>query len=283
MRSSQGDEYLSTFWETAFMPSSFDQFFGWLGTSLASLVNMAFLQTRAPGLNGAADWFSPLNLALTVLLGLCLLGSWRSRSPLLAVFLLAGLLNLVASALHLYPFRARPILYLVPLVFLLLSGILDQLENPSRAPSNRSRALGVLLAMFALLPPVTTAARTFLAPTNFADLRSILGHLETERQASERLAISHWSYPAFLYYRGAYGFADEPFRVLPKAEEFAEFATRLPRDRPIWLIFSHRLEEVPELLERLGPHFVVERSYEAAEATAILVRPRIVTPSPTGS
>lgn len=276
MRPAQDSDYLAGFWRPAFLPPHWLEFPAWFGASLTSLSHMAFLQTMPPGLNDTAAWSTPLNLTLTFLTGLCVLNTLRSRSAIFAVFSLALVLNLAASAFELYPFRTRPILYLLPFVFLPLATTLDQLFASQNTLSRLTKIVGVLIATCALLPPTVMAVRTFLHPTNFADLRELLGKLEDHRQPSEPLAVSHWSYPAYLYYRGSFDLAEAPFLLIPAEPNTERLRQQLSRIPSTWLIFSHRLNEIPPLLDSLAPHFQVSEQLEESGTVAVRLTPRVL-------
>jgi len=132
----------------------------------------------------------------------------RSSHGKAALLILPLTAVLGASAVHVYPFATRTVLFLVPFLILI---IVFALQEISGAPGRTWRAgtAGALLCLL-LIPQADTTIRT-LRPFSYGeDIRPLLRHLAIHRQEGEGLYLNTFAFNLLRYYNAANGEALNP-------------------------------------------------------------------------
>jgi hypothetical protein len=180
------DSYLLHFWQGRFMPFP--------PTSLADLMwvyQKALQLFKHPV--GLKD-MPGLGLALA-LTGIVVF--WFKSRVWLAVLGMPVVLALAASALHLYPFEGRFLMFALPGLLVLVSAgvahVLERLEGGGWVP----RALFVALVFSG---PFALAQQTGRWPSEQEEMRSVLAEVAAEIRPGDRVMLYHNAEPAYRYY-----------------------------------------------------------------------------------
>lgn len=277
LRALSGNSALGGFWTHAYAPwppLNVDDWRWYLDGALG-LVYLALRHEGVAHHLAEPGWWDALNAVLLALtaVGLTVMARWQPR--LAAILVLAVVVTLAASALKLYPFRSRLILFLAPLVPLALAYVLQAWLD--RAGGAWWRWGAVVVAAGLLLVPGVPAARHWRAPYNDADIKSAMAHVRDHRQAGDHLMMSTWTHKAFDIYRASFGLDDLEvfaFRQTPNTRHDA-LATlrRICRSTPggrTWLLISHRFGQRAGLLDILRSEAAVLSAFEGTGAGAYL-------------
>ncbi len=174
-------------------------------------------QIRWPYITFMQMFDNPGGLTLTGLAAFAFLAGCVSLSigkkKYLSILLLPFVLALVASALELYPFYKRTILYCAPLV-LMLAG--EGVAMLIRETQGRNKLAGVLLFALLILHPGLRAARMVVQPTTHHELHAVLDHVEENWKDGDTLYLPHNPGLAFIYCKWRYEFPEEAYITAPK-------------------------------------------------------------------
>lgn len=270
LRTVTDNAWLEGYWAAGYAPSPLANPL-WYRDSALGLVSIAFGPSGAVGIDAKAAWFSEPNVALSVLAAIGLACLAR-RSPRIACFVVgtAGA-TLVAAALQAYPFRGRLILFLVPVVFLALSALVERIADSNLALLRRSAAL-IVTAMFAF--QLWTALPVAWKPTDTFDVKGALAAVQARRQAGDRIAISVWSRPAYEFYSSRFGLSDLPVAtMIPASDSAAQLLRAIaaqPQTGRLWILFSHRFGERFHFFMMVNQHARRLDSWEGDRAGAFL-------------
>jgi hypothetical protein len=199
-------------------------------------------------------------------------GMWKERWPVAVAVVLPGVLALLASGVHKYPFAGRLLLFLVPLMVL---GVARGAWTVGAAlwkvqPVAATALLGVLVAA-----PCLEAYQEARRPMRYEQLNPVLGQVRDRWQPGDRMYVYYGARPAFEFYT-----RDNPFPA--GAVEFGSHsrANRLmyrselealkgsPR---VWLVFSHRHQNEEAVIEAYAEGLGrCEKVVEAPGAAAYL-------------
>jgi len=159
---------------------------------------MMWLKEAVFGMLVSPGGFSRPILAL-FLLGAGSLSYYKDSKPRFFVFVLPGLLVLLAAAFHKYPFFGRMLLFLVPgMIILIARGCVFILGRRRKAVF----LLGVILIGFLLLDYSRTVARGFIVQPCFQDNRPVMRKLNARYRAGDSLYLSNDAIFSFSYYAG---------------------------------------------------------------------------------
>jgi len=178
------------------------------------------------------------------------------------------LLALAASALHLYPFSGRLLLFAAPgLTVLVARGLLE-------ASRTGGRRLATALLLVALLLTIGVeagrAAYHVARPRVREEVRDLVGILEDAGLADDIVYVYYGAGPTFDYYA-----PDPDFCVLygikarGEPELYLEELDALAGERRVWILLSHvydwrRLDEGAWILDHLDARFARLETHEAA-------------------
>lgn len=259
LQSLTGNQSLLGFWSFAYAPmppSSLAEWHWYLNSALG----LVYLSIRHVGVAHHGEmtaWFDVLN---HVLLLLCVLGSvaLARRSPRAAAISLVTLMAvLVASSLHLYPFRSRLILFLVPLVHLGLAALVQAALDSRQLPWPRALA-GALVACV-LLVPAAGSLKVLLRPHNDQDIKGALEQVVTQMKPGDGFVIDSMTHKAFSFYVRDHGLTEAPlllFRpTINQAHDALASVRRLCREHTMkrsWVIVTHRHRDRMAYLDHLS-------------------------------
>ena len=158
---------------------------------------------------------------------------------------------LLASALHLYPFSGRLILFLVPFALLLIAYGAVRV-HALIAPASRLTAAAFLLLL--IVPPAADAAYRLVRPRMTEEIRPVMDQIAQTWKAGDRLYVYYGARPSFEYYASRYGFAatDVSFGAFSR-EDWQPYFDELDRLRGprVWFLFAHVYDWGPVDAEQL--------------------------------
>jgi hypothetical protein len=224
----RNNNYLLDYWDSSFLPLP--------PTSVADIHRLddAFFQF----------FQSPVGLFPSSVAALCAVvgGVAIAASGRMKLLLLVSpvCFVLLASALRLYPFSDRLLLFLVPIALILVS------EGAVSLGVGQRRLPGVNAALVvALLAPVI-AYSLFARPLAYynEDIRTILAHVREQWREGDLIYVHYASVPAFSYYSERYGFDDRDSYLGQRSHHDRQTALdnelgTLDRHRRVWVVFSH--------------------------------------------
>ena len=265
--------YVSEYWMPYFAPlpprSSVEV--RWYADSLASIFSYSFTGS-APGYWHGTPNTLPLTGAVVVGAGVAFIIATVAtrRHALPTVLGAAAGLPLLASGLGLYPFGARAALFLVPIVFLAVSLVLDlHLSLASGFMTKVASALSTLV----LILIVAGSAQDIATPEPGSDIRSTIDYVLEHQQPGDLVIVSDQTEAAYEYYRvrddlavpPRVGVLDQPYESGRLLNEFGG------SDRArVWLLFNQRVEEVPPLMSDLSSDSRL-RDWHAASGSVVLL------------
>lgn len=184
--------------------------------------------------------FSAAPAALAAAAGVFLL--LRRKVLFGAALLMPAAVALVASGLHLYPFRDRLLLFLLPYVLVFVGFTVSAVVSMSTA-SARAGAAALAVLGFGSVSQLWGEFTYFPRPFGTEHIEPVLREIAQRRSADEPIYVDHSALPAFRHYRRRSGLAgaetiegqwnwEDPRCLLAELEQVA----RRPR---AWVLYSH--------------------------------------------
>jgi hypothetical protein len=227
------NQYLLGYWTGHFLPlppkSAGD--LGWLADHFFALFTY-------PGGLGGAEMKVGGVAAVLFLVGV--VAFWRDRRPVAVAVVLPGLLALIASGLHKYPFSGRLLLFLVPLVLLGVARGAWAVATALRPtqPLAAAAVLGLLV-----LAPAAETCQQLRNPNRYEQLRPVLADVSARWQPGDKVYLYYGGIPAFLYYTRETPFP--PGVVFGNSHRgertgYRDELRKLAGEPRVWVVFSHR-------------------------------------------
>ena len=243
-----GNQYLLDYWAGHFLPLPPRE----VGDT-AWLADHFFSFFAYPGGLGGTEVKAGGIAAVLFIVGLVAIG--RQRWPVAVALVVPGVLALLASGLHKYPFAGRLLLFLVPLMLLAVArgawGIVVDLW--ATQPLAAALFLGILVAA-----PVIEMYQELRRPMHHEELTSVLADVKARWQPGDRIYIYYGAVPAFLFYTQENPFPPGVTLGTEHREgrtgyrdELARFAGQ-PR---VWVVFSHRHRDEESLIRAYAEGF----------------------------
>jgi hypothetical protein len=241
------EAYLEQFWAGGFMPIPPRTFRDvvWPVAALSNVFAGGGFRYPLPG----------------VFFAFAVLGAWAlsRRASDMALLLIAPVaVTLVASAVHVYPFAGRVVLFLFPMFLILAAAGVEHLRT---LPVPHGAGLGGLGVALCAGLAVVALARDF-PPYRPEDLKPVLAAVQQARRPGDRVYVYYGGEKAFRYYGPRYGIRPGEYviggcwRENPRAylRELDGFRGA-PR---VWVIVTHALPWLGEdalildYLDRIG-------------------------------
>jgi hypothetical protein len=265
---------LIDYWQLGFAPfpplSAAD--LRWYADSFLGLVYMPLRELRVPPIPARPEWTGALNL---VMAGLGLLGTWAMFRRRRRLFVVAGssvLLTLAASALELYPFRSRLVLFLAPVTFLALAFAGEWLS--SLRPAWLGAVLGLAATLGTLSVAFVPAARMFDNPPNRADMKGALEYISTHREPGDGIVINTTSYPAFQFYAADYGLTEDDLSAMIDRDDDEELrleSVLAAGPGRYWMFITHVDLDLAETVESWGDSITVEDQWSNGGVSGLVI------------
>ena len=231
LRPSLTDKGLLDFWNYAFppfLPISFNNLIWYKETFLAlfsaKLLGLTFLWLGVPAL----------------FLGFFLLYHRKNEFLLLV---LPITITFFASALHLYPFADRFILFLIPSFLIIISLGLERMVNFGRQSSRRSIKFAVIVILTLLLfHPILNASYYSFHPRTAEEIKPVLEYFQKNRQNEDIIYLYYGAIPAFDYYQNLAHLNSKYLRGIESRANPANYIidlNQLMGNKRVWILFSH--------------------------------------------
>ena len=175
----------------------------------------------------------------------------------LAYLLVPIAFALVASGLERYPFWARTILWLAPILYILIGEGIASLWEEGRSPKSTIAVVLILMTMFV---PGVRAMRMIPEPSSHHELNKALDYVVANREDDDLMFIRHWDADAFRFCRWRYGFADDAVIIEPNpltvGQEEGEYIEQqfptLKASGKVWFALAYDFpEQAHAFLEQL--------------------------------
>jgi hypothetical protein len=227
----------------------------WYWESGLGLVYLAFRHIGITGPWVSPAWLDAYNVVLLFLTLAGLVALFVTSRRIFGFVVLTVAAVILASSLHLYPFRSRLILVLVPLVLLAAASFFDWLFARRTAAWRGLAGAGAIGLLVATAWP---ALGKIAEPYNHFDIKGAMAHVQANRQATDTLVLSTWTHKAFSVYAHRYGLDNAPLityiqtrNAAADANGWLHSACNKGTPGRVWFMFSHRFEEQGPFLERV--------------------------------
>jgi hypothetical protein len=247
---------LTGFWMAAYapLPPHSLEDLRWYWNSALGLVYLAMRHTGVAHHGEMPGWFDALNVGLLVLTLLGSVALARLSRRAAGIFLVTLIAVLAASALHLYPFRSRLILFLLPLVYLALAALVQRIWSQANRWMAQPVAAGLALGLLCVV--ALPSWRVLRQPDNAHDIKGAMTHMAQHRQPGDRVVLSSWTHKAYDFYAPTFHIDDLPvviYRQTPNPVHDARATVRRtcldPAAGRSWLVISHRLSDQAAFLD----------------------------------
>jgi len=254
VRYNVSNSFLVAYWKGAFapLPNSLLN----LRWYLDSLLGLSFLGFSPPGPASPVPlpaWSGPVNMIVCAGMLAGIYALYRRDREWFIINLLVILFVLAASTLKLYPFRSRPILFLIPILFSFLCAFVDWLVC---TPVRFTFYAGVGLAAFYLALLAIPGFNLFSHPINQEDIKGALRYIYTHQRSGDKIALGEKSTAAYSFYEHSFQMDEfnqlKPIPVENDADKFLNVLCARWQFGRIWILFSHRFGEHWNFLARLS-------------------------------
>jgi hypothetical protein len=227
------NQFLIDYWAGHFLPLPPRE----LG-DIAWLADHFFGPIGYPGGLGGTEVRAGGIAAVLFLVGVA--GFWRQRWPVAVALVVPGLLALLASGLHMYPFAGRLLLFLVPVLIL---GVARGAWSVAVALWPTQKVAAVLFLGVLFVAPLLEMYQQIRRPPRHEQITEVLADLRGKVRPGDKVYLYYGGIPAYLFYTRDNPFPAEVVRGTENRadrtryrDELRQFAGR-PR---VWLVFSHR-------------------------------------------
>jgi len=250
LRGLRADSFLLDYWHENFIPIPPWSDWNWFGFTFRGLIkDQVGLQV--------STWL------VFVILILGLVSLFLKNKPYAGIILGIFLFDVIASALRLYPLGGRFSLFFVPLLILLISQSIDELERRLHASYKWSRLVALLIGVYLLYAPATESFNNFINPKYYEHIRPSMATLSENWQPGDALFVSNGAAPAFRFYAERYGLGDAAYQT-SEISEYSEpdrilsHLDALDGEPRVWVLITHVYErgdfnEKDFLLAHLDP------------------------------
>jgi hypothetical protein len=226
-----GHDRIEEFWADAFAPAPTSRSgLEWWWESALGVVHLASRVRGVAGEGRLDAWTEPASIvALVVAAGVIGFAAWRRRFELVAPAIIVAA-ALALSALELYPFRGRVILYLVPVVLVAFAHGIDEIAR-------LDQRLAVGISLVALVPFAAAAFDSLVEPEDRFDIVEAMERVESEIAVGDVIVVGSATQPAFDFYAGDFDFGATVVRSHTNLDP--EQILSLGDGFPVWFIASH--------------------------------------------
>jgi hypothetical protein len=163
----------------------------------------------------------------------------RGNQNISIMFMLSILITLFASALHLYPFEGRLLLFLTPTIVLLIAQGVASIQSKL---STSSPLISTIFIVLLLAHPVMRAGYHVVKPRAPEELRTVLTYVDENYRDGDVIYVYYASLNAYRYYAYRYEFSHEYVIGIESRNDWKQYyydlATMKGRNR-VWVLVSH--------------------------------------------
>jgi 4-amino-4-deoxy-L-arabinose transferase-like glycosyltransferase len=187
--------------------------------------------------------------------------------PLLFMYLL--------SALKLYPFSGRLLMFLSPMLALLAGyGVAEAWRSISQ------RWLRLALLVLIVFQPLAISAMHLLKPYEREELKQALNYYQAQRMPGDVLYIFHSTGQAFAYYKNRYNLGGVQiiqggYEPQNQGQELDKDSNELRKHQRAWLVFTHDFNREDQiLLSKLEDYTELkdQKSFKGAQVYLIEIK-----------
>jgi hypothetical protein len=176
--------------------------------------------------------------SLTFLLG-CI-SIFKHKKELFFVLILPTFLALLASGFHLYPFKGRLLLFIVP-AFLLFIG--EGSEYIGEKTINNSPVIGITIICLLFLNYPIIENYQFINPFHNEEIKPVIKYVTEHSQINDELYIYYYAIPAYNYYLKR-SFTNKTDYIAGRSgkdnwQTYIEDINKLRGKKRVWILFSH--------------------------------------------
>ncbi len=218
---------MQAYWAHGFMPLKFSDSLIWLQKSFDSIFRntISYYEMTIPAL-------------FLFIVGIIGVGVQKQKRQIL-ILLVPILMHLLLSALKLYPFSDRLVLYLVPLFLIFIIEGLVFISQITR--SNYKTFTFILLSGLFLGFSVLRTKHYFIHPIMKEDIKPVLAYISKNKKDDDIVYVYSGSMAPFKFYREMYfDDSDEIIIGVSSGDNFKKFVNQFENIHGrIWIIFSH--------------------------------------------
>ena len=165
---------------------------------------------------------------------------FRKNNELFTMLISPVLITLAISALHLYPFGGRLLLFIVPIILLLIGEGAVQIIDKTRPDSAMIRIVFIGLLFY---HPVTSATYYVFKPRMNEEIRPVIRYLKEHQKSGDVLYLYYGSNLAFQFYQKQFGYEDGDY-IKGRASRgnlsnYRKELNDLRGNKRVWVLFSH--------------------------------------------
>lgn len=193
-------------------------------------------------------------LGFSVLYGLAFIfllmgiyGFWIRKEKIYFNLLVFPLVVLIlASVLQIYPINGRLVLFILPIVYILISEGMSQFVN-SFCP--HARIIGILISAFLLLYPVFLGFNLIIKPIQKEEIKPVIQYCLRNKQEEDKIYIYYGAKTAFEYYTWNNNIytLNSIGNNREKPEKYLKGLDKLKGTGRVWFVFSHTYQEEEKL------------------------------------
>lgn len=164
---------------------------------------------------------------------------YRRDRIILIMCILPILITLFASALHLYPFEGRLLLFLTPLLVLVIAQGIAYIQSQT---STGSPLVGIALVLILLIHPVLSASYHLVKPRAPEELRPVVEYVDANYREGDVLYIYYASFNAYQYYAYRSDFEHDYVVGIEARDNWGQYyydLSAMKGNRRVWVIMSH--------------------------------------------
>lgn len=164
---------------------------------------------------------------------------YRAEQKIITAFILAIIITLFASALRLYPFEGRLLLFLTPLIILLVAQGIASIQSKA---SIGSPVVGIVLVLIVLVHPILRAGYHAVKPRAPEELRPVVEYVDANYREGDVLYIYYASFNAYQYYAYRFGYKHSYFVGVESRDNWQQYYYDLEKmkgNQRVWVVMSH--------------------------------------------
>ena len=174
-------------------------------------------------------------------------GFWIRKEKIYFNLLILPLAMLIlASVLHIYPINGRLVLFVIPIIYIIISEGMSQFVN-SFYP--HSRIIGILIIAILLLYPVFLGLNLIINPIQNEEIKPVIQYCLRNKKEEDKIYIYYGAKTAFEYYTWNNNIytLNSIGNNWEKPEEYLKDLDKLKGTGRVWLLFSHTYQEEEKL------------------------------------